>query len=194
LNQPYLLRSQSDSRTAPRESRGDACLDAYQLHLDYVLRTLRRLGVDRRDLEDMSHEVFLVLWRGWERYDPTRDFKPYLFGIVFRIAASHRRKYWRELSSPMVDRTDGGPSPELAIQAEQDRAVVLAALSCVPLQRRSVLIMRDLDEISMTDVAATLSIPLFTAYSRLRKARREVEAAIREIQSHPKRSVGPRAI
>jgi RNA polymerase sigma-70 factor (ECF subfamily) len=42
--------------------------------------------------------------------------------------------------------------------------------------------MHDLDEVSMHEVAAALSIPLFTAYSRLRKARRELEAAALHLQ------------
>jgi DNA-directed RNA polymerase specialized sigma24 family protein len=42
--------------------------------------------------------------------------------------------------------------------------------------------MHDLDEIPVQDVAATLDIPLFTAYSRLRKARRELEAAVTRAQ------------
>jgi RNA polymerase sigma-70 factor (ECF subfamily) len=41
--------------------------------------------------------------------------------------------------------------------------------------------MHDLDEAPMAEVAAALSIPKFTAYSRLRKARTELEAAIRRI-------------
>ena len=39
--------------------------------------------------------------------------------------------------------------------------------------------MHELEEVPMGQVATALSIPLFTAYSRLRKARTELEAAIR---------------
>jgi RNA polymerase sigma-70 factor (ECF subfamily) len=57
--------------------------------------------------------------------------------------------------------------------------MVLVALERIPLRRRAVLVMHDLDDISVADVAAVLGIPLFTAYSRLRKARRELEVAVR---------------
>ena len=36
--------------------------------------------------------------------------------------------------------------------------------------------------VAMRDIASALSIPLFTAYSRLRKARKELEAAVHHIQ------------
>ena len=73
------------------------------------------------------------------------------------------------------------PGPDDALQAKQARATVLRALESIPLQRRAVLVMHDLDEVPMGQVAKALSIPLFTAYSRLRKARKELEAAIRRI-------------
>ena len=64
----------------------------------------------------------------------------------------------------------------------QTRELVLAALERVPLERRAVFIMHEIDEIPMGDVAQSLSIPLFTGYSRLRRARVEFETAVRALQ------------
>jgi RNA polymerase sigma-70 factor (ECF subfamily) len=58
---------------------------------------------------------------------------------------------------------------------------VLSALERIPLPRRAVLVMHDIDDVPVSQVAATLDIPLFTVYSRLRKARRELDAAIRRM-------------
>jgi RNA polymerase sigma-70 factor (ECF subfamily) len=168
------------------DTNDNACLEAYQREFDYLVRTLRRLGVNPEDVEDLAHEVFLVLRRTWSEYDPERALKPYLFGIAFRVAASHRRKYWREVPFASVEGQDRAPYPDEVLAANQARALVLAALEKIPLKRRAVLIMHDLDEVPVQDVAATLSIPLFTAYSRLRKARRELETAVTSLQ---KRSV-----
>jgi RNA polymerase sigma-70 factor (ECF subfamily) len=55
----------------------------------------------------------------------------------------------------------------------------MTALETIPLPRRAVLVMHELDEVPMRQVAAALSIPLFTAYSRLRMARKELEATVR---------------
>jgi DNA-directed RNA polymerase specialized sigma24 family protein len=41
--------------------------------------------------------------------------------------------------------------------------------------------MHELDDVPVSEVASVLSLPLFTVYSRLRKARRELEAAIRRL-------------
>ena len=169
------------SESRPR-GIGDPCLDAYARELDYLTRTLLRLGVSEIDSEDLAHEVFLILRRNWRDYDATRPLRPFLFGIAFRVAASHRRKRWREVPFAVVDEPDRGPSPDRVFEASQARAIVLEALSHVPLKRRAVLILHDIDEVSMQDIAAELSIPLFTAYSRLRKARRELESAVNQMR------------
>jgi RNA polymerase sigma-70 factor (ECF subfamily) len=159
----------------------EACLEAFQRELDYIFRTLRRLGVSASEVEDLAQEVFLALRRSWLEYDPQRPLRPYLFGIAFRIAAAHQRKRQREVALGVVEVNDTNPGPDDALAAKQARAVVLAGLEKIPLPRRAVLVMHDIDGIPVGQVAASLSIPLFTVYSRLRKGRRELEAAVRRM-------------
>ena len=165
----------------------EACLDAFQRELDYIYRTLQRLGTAPSEVEDLAQELFLALRRSWPQYDPKRPLKPYLFGIAFRIASAHHRKTRREVAFGAVDVDDGGPTPDDVLQAKQARALVLAALERIPMPRRAVLVMRDLDDIPVDEIAAALAIPLFTAYSRLRKARRELVVAVRRMR----KDVGP---
>jgi RNA polymerase sigma-70 factor (ECF subfamily) len=169
------------SSPAPRTTSGEACLEAFQAELDYVYRTLRRLGTAASEVEDLAQEVFLALRNCWAEYDPTRPLRPYLFGISFRIASAHQRKRRREVAFGVVELGDTSPSPDEALQTKQARAIVLLALERIPLPRRAVVVMHDIDEIPVAEVAAALDIPLFTAYSRLRKARRELEAAVRRM-------------
>ncbi len=169
------------STSTPRVSADETCLDAFQRELDYVFRTLRRLGTPPAEVEDLAQEVFLALRGAWADYDATRPLRPYLFGIAFRIAAAHHRKRSREVTLGVVEVDDLGPNPDDALQSKQARMLVLAALDKIPLPRRAVLVMHDIDDVPVGDVARMLSIPLFTAYSRLRKARRELEVAIRRM-------------
>ncbi len=160
----------------------EACLEAFQQELDYILRALRRMGVPSAEVEDLAHEVFLVLRKKWAEYDSTRPLRPYLFGIAFRIAAAHQRKRVREVHHFAIPVEGQDPmQPERAFQIKQARALLLAALDEIPLPRRAVLIMHDIDDLPMQEIAASLSIPLFTAYSRLRKARKELAIAARRL-------------
>jgi RNA polymerase sigma-70 factor (ECF subfamily) len=159
----------------------EACLDAFQKELDYVYRTLRRLGTAASEVDDLAQEVFLALRRCWSTYDQGRPLRPFLFGISFRIAAAYERKRRREVAFGVVEVGDAGPGPDDALVSKQARALVLAALERIPLPRRAVLVMHDIDDIPVSEVASALEIPLFTVYSRLRKARRELEGAIRRL-------------
>jgi RNA polymerase sigma-70 factor (ECF subfamily) len=165
----------------PGVSADEACLDAFQRELDYVYRTLRRLGTAPSEVDDLAQEVFLALRRSWNEYDQERPLRPYLFGIAFRIASAYERKRRREVAFGVVEVGDAGPGPDDAVQSKQARALVLAALERIPLPRRAVLVMHDIDDVPVGEVASALDIPMFTVYSRLRKARRELEAAVRRM-------------
>jgi RNA polymerase sigma-70 factor (ECF subfamily) len=156
-------------------------LDAYRIEFDYVCRSLTRLGIRDADIEDVAHEVFVVLCRKWAEYDRQRQLRPYLFGIAFRVAAAQRRRYGREVQYDGIDIPDAARTAEQEVWSEQARAIVTRALEQVALPRRAVFIMYELDEVPMATIAKTLGIPLFTAYSRLRKARKEFERAVADV-------------
>jgi RNA polymerase sigma-70 factor (ECF subfamily) len=105
--------------------------------------------------------------------------RAYLFGIIFRIAAKHRSKRKREVAFKAVEVPDVGPGPDEQLVAKRARALLLAALERIPLRRRAVLVMHEIDGVPVQEVATALGIPRFTVYSRLRKARRELESALR---------------
>ena len=55
--------------------------------------------------------------------------------------------------------------------AEGTRALVLQVLSSLPERHRTALVMHDLDDMAVTEIANTLGIPLASAYTRIRRAR-----------------------
>ena len=59
----------------------------------------------------------------------------------------------------------------------QELTLVLRALHAIASERREVLILHDIDGFAMPEIAEALAIPLNTAYSRLRLARRDLKAA-----------------
>jgi RNA polymerase sigma-70 factor (ECF subfamily) len=179
-----LRRVSSPPASQPQVSRKQEVhpsLEAFEREFDYIVRTLLRLGVARDEVEDLAHEVFLVLYQAWDKYDPERPLRPYLFGIAFRVAANHRRKRKREVVVPVMAVDDLAPGPDRALEASQARTLVLRALQRVPISRRAVLIMHDIDQLPMKEIAASLSLYRFTGYSRLRKARQEFTAAVNSL-------------
>lgn len=164
-----------------RQTPENQCLAAFDSELDYLFETLRRLGAGPREIEDLAQEVFLVLHRNWSTLDTTRPLRPYLFGVAFRIVCAHRRRRAREIPTPALDLEDHTVSPEGSLQSKESVALLLAALDRIPLPRRAVVIMHDLDGLPVAEIAERLSITRFGTYARLRKARTELAAAVRRL-------------
>ncbi len=170
--------------SAPSEPVAEnECVQAFDRELDYVFATLRRLGAPPSEVEDLAHDVFVVLFRNWATLDTERPLRPYLFGIAFRIVCARRRRRLREVPQPASEPEDPGPSPERTLQAREASALLSAALERVPLPRRAVVIMHELDGIPIAEIAKELSITRFGAYARLRKGHKELAAALRRLQA-----------
>jgi RNA polymerase sigma-70 factor (ECF subfamily) len=68
------------------------------------------------------------------------------------------------------------------VELSQESQLVMRALDTLDLQRRAVFVMSELGGHTMPEIAETLSVPLNTAYSRLRLARQDFESAVRRLQ------------
>lgn len=163
----------------------DAYRAFYAEHVRYVWKSLRRLGVAERDCEDLAQEVFVAVHRHWVERDPARPPKPWLFGFAFRIALGHKRR--RATKSEVLTETERLPeahdsSKDLgaAMNARDAYLLVHAALATLPIEQRAVVVLHELDEVPVPEIAAALGIPLNTVYSRLRLGRDRFRAAIKE--------------
>ena len=168
------LRAVCDLDPAPPVFR-----ELFDAQVDYVWRSLRRLGVREADLEDVTHEVFVGVHRRLGDYEPHRPIRPWLFGFAFRCASDYRRlaRNRFEIIDAVAELPDPAPDPlEWTLRAEAI-AVAQRALAGLELGRRAVFILHELDDFPIPEVASALGIPVNTAYSRLRLARRELAAA-----------------
>lgn len=149
-------------------------------HVDHVGQSLRRLGVREADVPDLVQEVFLIMNDLLPGYDVSRPMWPWIFGVVYRVAAAHRRKAAREVFDDGAfadNRPDSAANLEEAMRKREDRELVLEALERVDIHRRAVFIMADIDGVPVPEIAEALGIGLNTAYSRLRLAREEFREA-----------------
>lgn len=155
----------------------------FEAELGYVWTSLRRLGVQPRDLEDVAHEVFLKAYGAFASYDPSRPIRPWLFAFAFRFASDYRRlaRHGTALYGDDEPAPDERPDAEQALLQRQREELVARALESVDIDRRAVFVLHELDEQPMPVVAEMLGIPLNTGYSRLRTAREEFTAALRRL-------------
>ncbi len=137
----------------------------FRQHIAYLCRTLRRFGVPDKDVEDVAHDVFVVVHQRLEDYDAQRPFRPWLCGIASRTASAHRRLKGNQTASLDFEQT----APEGS--SHETRDLLSRVLPRLPEDRLAVLVMHDMNGHTMPEIADALAIPLNTAYSRLRLAR-----------------------
>jgi RNA polymerase sigma-70 factor (ECF subfamily) len=158
----------------------------FEGHFSYVFHSLRRLGVKRNDLEDVTHDVFVVVDRHHTDYDAARPLRPWLFGICYRVAADYRRlsrhRHERLDGDEPTEPVDPRPAADDAIADLQTNELVMKALDALDVERRALIVMHDLDGFSMPEIVAELQIPLDTGYSRLRLARKDLKAAAQRLR------------
>lgn len=158
--------------------------DVFDAHYDYIWSSLRRLGVRASDLEDVTDEVFLKVHAHLSSYDGTRPIRPWLFAFAFHAASDYRplARHRMELGFDGAEPIDAAPDPEQALERREAGRLVESALEAISMTNRAVFIMYEIDGADMKEIAATLDVPLHTAYSRLRLARGTFEAKIRELR------------
>jgi RNA polymerase sigma-70 factor, ECF subfamily len=148
----------------------------YLEHCPFVRSVLLGHGVPSRDVDDLVHDVFIIVQGRIGDLDPAHTPHPYLYVIASRVASNYRRRArnWREeLPGDPPDE----PLPEFITTAEDElsaheaREQLLCRVSRLRPKLRAVLIAHELEGRPMPEVAASLGIPLKTAYARLRLAR-----------------------
>jgi RNA polymerase sigma factor (sigma-70 family) len=143
----------------------------------------RRLGASAAD--DIVADTFLDAFRKRHRYDLTAsDARPWLYGIAANLIGKHSRAevrmlraYARTGADPVLTEThaDGADGRIASEAVRQDLAAALAALHQGD---RDVLLMIAWADLSYTEVAAALGIPVGTVRSRLHRARARIRAAL----------------
>jgi RNA polymerase sigma-70 factor, ECF subfamily len=132
----------------------------------------RRVGRDSAD--DISAATFAAAFADWDRFDPERPLRPWLYGIATNLLRRHHRDEERKLRAYArtgVDPIGSGDESEFVhrLDADAQRRAVAAALADLRPEEREILLLHAWAELSNEEIASALSIPLGTVKSRLHR-------------------------
>ena len=153
-------------------------------HARYVIRTLRHLGIREADVEDVAQEVFVTVHRKLAEFEGRSKLRTWLYAICLRVASDHRRRAYvvreRATDNPPVDTGERtGAEPDDSFES---RAFVQQLLGTLDDDKRTVLVLYELEGLTMREVAEVIGCPLQTAYSRLHAARDLLQVAFQRIK------------
>ncbi|MCG5056161.1 MAG: sigma-70 family RNA polymerase sigma factor [Myxococcales bacterium] len=169
-------RAWFSARGADREETevGSRVRGLIERNVDFVSRSVRRLGVPAADVEDATQQVFIVAARKLEKFDEDRE-RSYLFGIAVRVASDARRAARRRNKAHELFAIDFLSPPRLSPESQsielQARRLLDEALNTLPERLRIVFVVCELEGMDRVAAASLLDIPPGTVASRMRKAR-----------------------
>ncbi len=164
-----IVSARPDREEAPVPS----LKDLVGLHLDFVWRSLRRFGVPSADVDDATQRVFLIVNEKLDRIQSGSE-RSFLIGVAARVASHARRSHHRREAAELGFSTsppEASPDPEQLTQRREDRELLDRALDAMPAELRAVFVLFELEELSIDETAALLTLPRGTVASRLRRAR-----------------------
>jgi RNA polymerase sigma-70 factor (ECF subfamily) len=188
------LNTQSDEELmlqfqSGRDEAFNNIVQRYQPRLyNYLIRYTR----NHEDTEDLVQETFLRLYRSRNAYEPVARFSTWLFTIAGNLMRTQFRKHNRwQLSSIDDNSPESVYTPELpCLDAEPDTSVnsgmvlslIEKVLHSMPEDYRSLLLLRELNEMSYEEIALASGLPMGTVKSRINRGRLKAQEIFREMQ------------
>ena len=187
-----------DSRPAAEEQfierlrRGDAA--AFEQLVNErsgeIYGLLYRLTENSEEARDLTQETFLRAFQSIGHFRGDADLKTWIYRIAIN-QARNRWRWWRRRrrdSTVSIDSTDvdgrptlvttlkanGSSDPEQATLAHERERALRTALGSVRRIYREAVVLRDIEDFSYEDIAATLEISIGTVKSRLARGRQEL--------------------
>jgi RNA polymerase sigma-70 factor (ECF subfamily) len=160
--------------------------ELYSRHRRQVAATLYRVLNDRTDLDDLVQEVFVIAFRGLDRFRGEARLSTWLHRICVNVALGRIRQRTRKpppllLADPALEDPRTSPeTPERVLQRGEDRARVYRLLESLPPKKRIVLYLHEIEGMDLKQIAYVVDANPVTVRTRLFYARREFYRRVAE--------------
>ncbi len=182
--------SGSDARLVEDARHGDQ--EAFgQLVLRYerrLISVILRFVQDYDTALDLTQETFIRTYEKLDQFDASRRFGPWLFRIGVNHTLDHLRKKkrrgrWTLFSESSYEKgpDPSVPDPRISLDLSQE---VQSVLHDLPEKYRSVIVLRDLENFSTSEIAAILDRKEATIRWRLAEARNRFKQLWEKRQNH----------
>ena len=144
----------------------------YERHVHAVAWAILR---DHHTAQDVTQDTFIKAYNQLAKLRTPHTFGAWILAIVRHTATDRARAKKRLVFVPTL--------PDIATfdaPAENDAALILTALACLPRHEQQVLLFRYFDDLSVHDIAAILSRPIGTVTKQLSRALARLRVRFKE--------------
>lgn len=188
LEQQQRAARDQDLIEAYRAGRREAFDDLVHAYAQTVQRVLGQLSVPSPDVEDLTQEVFLRVYRNLHRFRGQSSFYTWLYRITVNVFFDHNKKRKRadvrlqRLRNALTDVSNQRPDLDDPFRVTFERFTSEAfsqAIQTLPEPFRAVVAMREVDDLSYEEIAFQTGISIGTVRSRLSRARARLKEFLR---------------
>ncbi len=133
---------------------------------------------------DLAQDIFVRLYETRGRWAPPDAFLPWLVRVARNVCLDGlRRKKARPPAEDipadeMLNLASRGPAPDTALDTSRSRQLVWRALQSLGSLSREVILLKEIQGLSLQDIAAMLHVPVGTVKSRSSRARLELAESV----------------
>jgi RNA polymerase sigma-70 factor, ECF subfamily len=161
-----IARAQNGERNAFSE--------LVRIHARGVFNVVFHMCGDALIADDAAQETFIRAWQNLRSYRPQTSLRNWLYRIAFNAGMDMLRKEKRILPNDIeeMDLRDERSGPEAQVAQQERTTLVQKAVLSLPDASRAVLVLREYEGMSYSEIADALDIPVGTVMSRLNYARK----------------------
>jgi len=195
-------KEESENSLVERAAKGDK--DAYQVLVEKyqqkVFSLIFSMVKSREDAEDISQEAFVKAYLSLKNFRGDSSFYTWVYRVAFNMTIDFKRKVGRrgEVLSNSQEKNVGdinlgkngsfidGPSSKLAdpyenFERKQLSSAIDNAMAKLSDEHRAVIMLREVDGMSYTEIADITGITKGTVMSRIHYAKRRLQKALKEL-------------
>ncbi len=156
--------------------------EVVRAHSARVYRLAYRLTGNPHDAEDLTHDVFIRVFRSLHSYQPG-TFEGWLHRITTNVFLDKMRRKQRIRFDALSDESAARlptreAGPEAAYDATHFDDDVQRALDALSPDFRAAVVLCDIEGLSYEEIAATLGVKLGTVRSRIHRGRAQLREAL----------------
>ncbi|HKP62863.1 MAG TPA: sigma-70 family RNA polymerase sigma factor [Polyangiales bacterium] len=174
-----------DRRLLERAQRGDSAAFARLVspHVDSVRRFAYSFARDWATADDLAQEALLKAFQALPSFQARSSITTWLYAVTRSVCLDHHRSRLAR-TARLHDSLDDAlpeqqPGPEEILEQRDEAERLWQALRGLDPEFRVALVLYDIEGLSYHEIARVEQIPVGTVRSRLARARRKLEQALR---------------
>ncbi|AQS59697.1 sigma-70 family RNA polymerase sigma factor [Desulforamulus ferrireducens] len=180
-----------DQLLVERSKKGDreAFEHLVQLYEQKVYTIAYRLMGNHADAADLAQDAFIKIYQALPNFRGDSSFSTWIYHITVNVCRDELRKRQRRPTVSLDDNNGEGnnytyeirstaPGPEEMLDRSETQAMIQQCLDSLSDDYRTILVMREIQELAYEEIAEILGCSLGTVKSRLSRARQALKEKI----------------